>query len=89
MRQSGYNSIRTKRRVNFKPRHTVLQLQRYQNELTQLRYLLDRNPQEEQQELTQRVLQVSGLVAQTKRALDARTVIYSNFRHTIPNTIVS
>lgn len=56
-----------------------LQLQRYQNELTQLRYLLTETPAEEQQELTQRVFQVSGLVAQTKRALDARTIIGSNF----------
>jgi DNA primase len=56
-----------------------LQLQRYQNELTQLRYLLTETPAEEQQELTQRVFQVSGLVAQTKRALDARTIINSNF----------
>ncbi len=55
-----------------------LQLQRYQNELTQLRYLLTETPIEEQQELTQRVFQVSGLVAQTKRALDARTIIRSN-----------
>ena len=56
-----------------------LQLQRYQNELTQLRYLLTEAPLDEQQELTQRVFQVSGLVAQTKRALDARTLMKSNF----------
>jgi hypothetical protein len=57
-----------------------MQLQRYQSELTQLRHLLTETPIEEQQELTQRVFQVSGLVAQTKRALDARTIINSNFR---------
>lgn len=57
-----------------------LQLQRYQQELTQLRYLLSETPVEDQHELTLRVFQVSGLVAQTKRALDARTMINSNFR---------
>lgn len=57
-----------------------LRLQRYQTELTQLRYLLTEAPQDEQQELTQRVFQVSGLVAQTKRALDARTASFANNR---------
>ncbi len=57
-----------------------LQLQRYQTELTQLRYLLTETPADEQHELTQRVFQVSGLVAQTKRALDARTMIHSHLR---------
>lgn len=57
-----------------------LQLQRYQNELTQLRYLLTETPIEEQQELTQRVSRVSTLVAQTKRALDARTIINASRR---------
>lgn len=52
-----------------------LQLQRYQNELTQLRHLLTETPTAEQAELTQRVFTLSGLVAQTKRALDARTVL--------------
>lgn len=55
-----------------------MQLQRYQNELTQLRYLLSEAPIEEQHALTQRVSRVSVLVAQTKRALDARTIIRSN-----------
>lgn len=56
-----------------------LQLQRYQNELTQLRYLLGEAPEDEQQALTQRVFQVSGLVAQAKRALEGRTMLKSNF----------
>lgn len=55
-----------------------LQLLRYQNELTQLRYLLAETPAEEHHELTQRVLALSGLIAQTKRALDARTVMKSS-----------
>lgn len=59
-----------------------LRLQRYQNELTQLRYLLTETPIEEQQELTQRVAQVSGLVAQTKRALDTRTMLNPNYSNT-------
>jgi DNA primase len=57
-----------------------MQLQRYQAELTQLRHLLAETPIEAQQELTQRVFHVSGLVAQTKRALDARTMIHSGIR---------
>ena len=61
MRQSEYNSMRTMRRANCKSAAYRLQLQRYQNELTQLRYLLTEAPSDEQQELTQRVFQVSGL----------------------------
>lgn len=57
-----------------------LQLQRYQNELTQLRHLLTEAPIEEQDALTQRVSKLSGIVAQTKRALEARTILKSNFR---------
>jgi DNA primase len=52
-----------------------LQLQRYQNELTQLHHLLTDAPAEEQPALTRRVSTLSGLIAQTKRALDARTII--------------
>lgn len=52
-----------------------LQLQSYQNEMTQLRFLLDETPADEQHELTLRVFALSGLIAQTKRALEARTVI--------------
>jgi DNA primase len=57
-----------------------LQLQRYLIELTQLRYLLGETSPEEQQELTQRVSRVSARVAETKRALDARTIIKANYR---------
>jgi len=52
-----------------------LRLQRLQNELTQLRFLLSETPPEEQAELTQRVVLVSGWIAETKRALDARTLL--------------
>lgn len=55
-----------------------LRLQRYQNELTQLRFLLSETSPEEQLELTQRVFAVSGWIAETKRALDARTMIKSS-----------
>lgn len=55
-----------------------LRLQRYQNELTQLRYLLSEAPPEEQFELTQRVALVSGWIADAKRALEARSILKSS-----------
>lgn len=88
-REAGERLRDASKRIQFEDKDAVremqsaayrLQLQRYQNELTQLRYLLNEAPVEEQQALTQRVLQVSGIVATTKRALDSRTVIKSNFR---------
>jgi hypothetical protein len=57
-----------------------LQLQRYQNELTHLRFLLGETSPEEQRELTQRVSQLSSRLAETKRALDARTIIHAPAR---------
>lgn len=88
-RETGERLRDASKRIQFNPNEAPrelqsaayrLRLQRYQTELTQLRYLLTEAPQDEQQELTQRVFQVSGLVAQTKRALDARTVLASNTR---------
>lgn len=82
-RDAGERLREASKRIQFNPNEAPrelkaaayrLRLQRYQTELTQLRYLLTEAPQDEQQELTRRVFQVSGLVAQTKRALDARTV---------------
>ncbi len=55
-----------------------MRLQRLQTELTQLRFLLNEAPPEEQPELTQRVMLVSGWIAEAKRALDTRTVLSSN-----------
>ena len=87
-RETGERLRDASKRIQFNPNDAPrelqaaayrLQLQRYQNELMQLRYLLTEAPLEEQQELTQRVFQVSGLVAQTKRALEARTLLKSNF----------
>ncbi len=52
-----------------------LRLQRFQNELTQLRFLLEEASAEEQVELTQRVILVSGWIATAKRALDTRTLL--------------
>ncbi len=52
-----------------------LRLQRLQNELTQLRFLLGETPPDEQAELAQRVALVSGWIAEAKRALDARTLL--------------
>lgn len=86
-RETGERLRDASKRVQFEPNDAPrelqaaayrLQLQRYQNELTQLRYLLAETPVEEQLALTQRVSEVSGLVARTKRALDDRTLIKSN-----------
>lgn len=55
-----------------------LRLQRFQNELTQLRFLLNEAPPEELPELTRRVQLVSGWIAEAKRALDMRTVLSTN-----------
>ena len=55
MRQSGIQFNENDAPVNCKTAAYRLQLQRYQNELTQLRFLLNETPIEEQQELTQRV----------------------------------
>jgi len=52
-----------------------LRLQRYQNELTQLRHLLADSPLEEQQALAERVNQVRAWMAETRRALDARNLL--------------
>lgn len=60
-----------------------LRLQRYQNELIQLRFLLNETPLEEQAELTQRVLAVSGWIAEAKRALDARSVLKASIARRI------
>ena len=52
-----------------------LQLQRYQNELTTLRFLLSEAPPEDQVELALRVRDLSAMIADAKRALDARSVL--------------
>ena len=87
-RETGERLREASKRIQFNPNDAPrelqaaayrLQLQRYQTELMQLRYLLNETPLDEQQELSQRVFHVSGLVAQTKRALDARTLLKSNF----------
>lgn len=54
-----------------------LRLQRYQNELTTLRFLLSEAPPEEQAELALRVRNVSNWIAEAKRAVDARSVLGS------------
>lgn len=55
-----------------------IRLQRFQTELTQLRFLLNEAPPEAQSDLTRRVMLVSGWIAEAKRALDVRTVLSTN-----------
>lgn len=55
-----------------------MRLQRYQNELTQLRYLLGEVSPDEEQVLTQRVHLVSARIAETRRAIEAHSVLNSS-----------
>ncbi len=55
-----------------------LRLQRCTAELTQLRFLLAETPLDEQLELAQRVSALGKWIAEAKRALDARSVLYTS-----------
>lgn len=52
-----------------------LRLQRYQDELTQLRHLLAESPTEEQLALVERVNDLRAWMGEARRALDARNVL--------------
>lgn len=56
-----------------------LRLQRFQNELTQLRHLLADSPAEEQAALAERVNTLRTWMADARRALEARNVLTSSF----------
>lgn len=86
-RESGSRLREDAKRLQFNEKEAALELeatanrirlQRYQNELTQLRYLLGEVSPDEEQALTQRVNVVSARIAETRRAIEARTVLNSS-----------